>query len=253
MLEISVEAPLSPCIPPILSSMDISPLAQKRPAGELLMERARQGMKIMKKCCPVCATPLCIQSVGPPKYNAGPDGETQLLKLAEKDSALYNECLSKSFDDGELDNTLEIEPLPGVPFCVNCPAHVVTESSQIDILAESGEMAMSKLQKGSIVVAIDDEEADKPSSPEKKEPIENTTTETVKSPLDSTPEPENSSKSQDEPTNQIFFPEEDSSPVKMEEKPENDAKQVETSDLSSTPVEKPAEETDYTELDYSVR
>ena len=252
MLEISVEAPLSPCLPPVLSSMDGSPLAQKRPAGEILMERARQGMKIMKKCCPVCATPLCIKSDSPFKTNASTECETQRLKLAEKDSPLYNEALSKSFDDGELDQTLEIEPLFGVPFCVNCSAHVVTESSQIDILAESGEMAMSKLQKGSIVVAIDEEEADEPSSPEKNEPNKSTTAETQKSPLNPITESQNSSKTQDS-TNQVFFPEEDVSHMKVEETQENDANQAETSELASTPVERLAEETDPTDIDYSVR
>ena len=67
MLEISVEAPKSPHLPPVLSSMDGSPLSlpQKRSAGKILMEYARQGMKIMPKCWPVHATPLYIQSDNP--------------------------------------------------------------------------------------------------------------------------------------------------------------------------------------------
>ena len=102
---------------------------------QLLSDKLMQGYVLLEKSCPSCATPLVKQGVdddaeGDISYNAKPVDIPVLVS-------------SQSFDQ-------PFRPIAGVPFCVACQSHVVTEEAEISIL----ERCDSLKHRGSILVAL---------------------------------------------------------------------------------------------------
>ena len=87
----------------------------------LLSERLLAGFVLMETACPVCQTPLVKQEM--------PE---------ESDESHVGSMQSN------------VSPICDIPFCVRCPAHVITDESQVAILEQED---LNKL-KGSIHVAI---------------------------------------------------------------------------------------------------
>lgn len=87
-----------------------------------------------------------------------PSCETSLVKLvANVDEAVMSLTMA-SFDDGFNGASIEKEgnkPIYGVPFCIICKAHVVSESSDVQMLLEAArtQTTSTLALKGSIFVA----------------------------------------------------------------------------------------------------
>ena len=103
----------------------------------LLSEKLMDGFVLLEKSCPVCATPL--------------------VKSAEIYDDDDNKIISGSVDvkptlvpSGSFEQPFI--PVGGVPFCVSCQSHVITQECEISIL----ERCDSLKNKGSILVALQD-------------------------------------------------------------------------------------------------
>jgi hypothetical protein len=103
----------------------------------LLSEKLLQGYVLLETSCPSCATPLV-------KRNAPMENRVN-AKPEEKLSSFPSPWLvpSESFDQ-------PFRAVHGVPYCVACDAHVVTEEADISVL----ERCDSLKQKGTIMVAL---------------------------------------------------------------------------------------------------
>jgi hypothetical protein len=99
---------------------------------QLLSEKLMEGYLLLEKSCPVCATPLVKN--GPEEDEENEEGNIKPLMVP-----------SGSFD-------LPFRPVVGVPFCVSCRSHVITQECEISIL----ERCDSLKAKGSILVALQD-------------------------------------------------------------------------------------------------
>lgn len=98
----------------------------------LLSEKLMDGYVLLEKSCPVCSTPLVKKS------DDGDEGGkahhfSPIMVPSGKFEAPFN-------------------PVEGVPFCVGCTSHVITQESDISIL----ERCDSLKNKGSILVALQD-------------------------------------------------------------------------------------------------
>jgi hypothetical protein len=120
---------------------------------QLLSDKLMQGYTLLEKSCPSCATPLVK------KEAAVEDKSDPTANKAVEIPVLVS---SQSFDQ-------PFRPVPGVPFCVACQSHVVTEESEISIL----ERCDSLKHKGSILVALkgDSFSDDGASQPESKKDL----------------------------------------------------------------------------------
>ncbi len=110
---------------------------------KLLSEKLLQGYLLLEKACPSCATPLVKLQTN--------------FSLDKDDDVSYNTSVepvlvpSESFDQ-------PFCPVAGVPFCVSCQSHVVTEESEVRLLEKSDTLKA----KGSILVAIQEAVAPMP-------------------------------------------------------------------------------------------
>jgi hypothetical protein len=100
----------------------------------LLSEKLMQGYVLLEKSCPSCATPLVKKGLD------GNDDDASATNKAVDTPLLVP---SMSFDQ-------PFRPVAGVPFCVACQSHVVTEEAEISIL----ERCDSLKHRGSILVAL---------------------------------------------------------------------------------------------------
>lgn len=99
---------------------------------QMLSEKLMQGYILLEKSCPTCATPLVKQVVEE-------DSDHRATKAVDTPVLVS----SQSFDQ-------PFRPVAGVPFCVACQSHVVTEEAEISIL----ERCDSLKHRGSILVAL---------------------------------------------------------------------------------------------------
>jgi hypothetical protein len=110
---------------------------------QLLSERLLQGFTLLEdQACPVCSTPLILQ-----EPSSG-DEDT----CTETD-----EILSSTTSANRVNTTMhsQIQPISGVPFCVACPAHVITEEVHVKFIEQHQE-DVDKL-RGTILVALSPE------------------------------------------------------------------------------------------------
>jgi Sjogren's syndrome/scleroderma autoantigen 1 (Autoantigen p27) len=96
----------------------------------LLSQKLLEGYVLMERSCPACATPLVKNHVGQDEDDAGRELSPFVVP-------------SQSFDQ-------PFRPVNGVPFCVSCQAHVVTDESEISIL----EQCDSLKTKGQILISL---------------------------------------------------------------------------------------------------
>lgn len=111
---------------------------------QLLSEMLMEGYILMEKSCPhpQCATPLVKKSqTDTPSHGINKAVDPLLVP-------------SKSFEQ-------PFKPIDGVPFCVACNSHVVTQESEVAIL----ERCESLKSKGGILVAMSASTADSTASP----------------------------------------------------------------------------------------
>jgi hypothetical protein len=92
----------------------------------LLSERLLDGFLLMERSCPSCTTPLVKQ----PLNDAGiqpwtPKESKKAISIIQKIQS-QESPMSCSMTPRQAP-----APIPGVPFCVNCKAHVVTHESEI--------------------------------------------------------------------------------------------------------------------------
>ena len=82
---------------------------------QLLSEKLMEGYVLLEKSCPACATPL--------------------VKNQDEDDD--DEPVEKEIDPVMIPRakfTEPFHPVQGVPFCVACISHVVTQESEINVL-----------------------------------------------------------------------------------------------------------------------
>mmetsp|Transcript_4955 Transcript_4955/g.5480 ORF Transcript_4955/g.5480 Transcript_4955/m.5480 type:complete len:363 (-) Transcript_4955:41-1129(-) len=105
----------------------------------LLSEKLMEGYVLLETSCPVCSTPLVKNHHMVPK-SLSPSAEFEVGNFAK--SVLLP---SKSFEQ-------PFRPVEGVPICVSCKSHVITQETEVCIL----EQCDSLKDKGSIYVALKD-------------------------------------------------------------------------------------------------
>jgi len=98
-----------------------------------------EGYVLLETSCPVCSTPLVKNHHMVPK-SLSPSAEFEVGNFAK--SVLLP---SKSFEQ-------PFRPVEGVPICVSCKSHVITQETEVCIL----EQCDSLKDKGSIYVALKD-------------------------------------------------------------------------------------------------
>jgi hypothetical protein len=95
----------------------------------LLSERLLDGFLLMERSCPSCTTPLVKQ----PMNDAGSQPWTP--KESKKAISIIQKIQSQESPMSCTTTPRQAPaPVPGVPFCVNCKAHVVTHESEIQHL-----------------------------------------------------------------------------------------------------------------------
>ena len=115
---------------------------------QLLSEKLMEGFVLLEKSCPICATPLV-------KNQTSDEDEEPVESEKEMEPVMIP---SGSF-------TQPFKPVEGVPFCVSCNSHVITQESEIGILEKSDCLK----GKGGILVALsrnDNAQPESPTSPE---------------------------------------------------------------------------------------
>lgn len=121
---------------------------------QLLSEKLMEGYVLLEKSCPVCSTPLV-------KNHDGDD---------EDEEPVQKEIEPVMIPKGSF--TQPFKPVAGVPFCVACSSHVITQEGEISIL----EKCSSLKGKGGILVALTGRgDANKPLRVEEPEIIDVTT------------------------------------------------------------------------------
>lgn len=100
----------------------------------LLSEKLLNGYVLLESSCPVCSTPLVKNNHMVPKDLVSDGLPTRQISMVK----------SESFDKQPF------KPVPGVPVCVVCQSHVITQECEISIL----ERTDSLKYKGSILVAM---------------------------------------------------------------------------------------------------
>ena len=122
--------------------------ANSKNIEELLVNHLVQGAKLMEQWCPACNHPLLKV------------GETPALLSPSKSLST-----ASSFDSTATDiEDVEWKPVEGVPYCVVCEAHVVTNEKELAFAAENfGDGKRQK--KGSLTTLLEgipEELVDKP-------------------------------------------------------------------------------------------
>lgn len=121
---------------PPASEMDVA-ITEAR-LEQLLSEKLMQGYVLMETCCPKCATPLVKNHHMVPK--------TLGSYSRDEGDVRVDKCVllpTESFDQ-------PFKPVDGVPMCVACNSHVITQETEIGILEQCDSMR----NKGSIYVAL---------------------------------------------------------------------------------------------------
>ena len=99
----------------------------------LLSERLVQGYVLLEKACPACATPLIKQDVA----SSAP--------ILDKYALPHSRSSHSSSSNSSTGSSRQQNPVPGIAYCVQCRAHVVTRASEVEFLER-------KQRKGQILV-----------------------------------------------------------------------------------------------------
>jgi Sjogren's syndrome/scleroderma autoantigen 1 (Autoantigen p27) len=127
----------------------------------LLSHRLLEGYCLLEKACPACSVPLIKRPVilGTTTIRSFENAEWTTPRIDETGSNLptpHANELSQTSIDVRSHDTLEssytqpIAPIPGVPFCVYCEAHVVTDDKEVSFLEDAASTIAKK--KGHIFV-----------------------------------------------------------------------------------------------------
>lgn len=116
---------------------------------QLLSEKLMDGYVLLEKSCPVCATPLV--------KNQDDDEEEEPVEQEIDPVVIPKGSFTQPFS-----------PVQGVPFCVACTSHVLTQECEITILEKCGSLKAN----GGIRVAmtVTSEKQEEPDSSPKKQP-----------------------------------------------------------------------------------
>mmetsp|Transcript_24566 Transcript_24566/g.51906 ORF Transcript_24566/g.51906 Transcript_24566/m.51906 type:complete len:1230 (+) Transcript_24566:184-3873(+) len=112
---------------------------------QLLSEKLMQGYVLMETSCPKCLTPLVKNHQMVPRTLYCRSNDYNDTKTIDKCVLLPQKSFEQPF-----------KPVNGVPICVSCNSHVITQESEISIL----EQCASMKNKGSIYVALENATAD---------------------------------------------------------------------------------------------
>jgi hypothetical protein len=109
-----------------------------------LSEKLMEGFLLLEKACPCCATPLVKQEES--------DDVLLLQQQAVTTTTEANSTKSQKSDD-DMSSTLQttVTPIAGIPFCVTCQAHIVTNEVEAVALQER---YAGKTVQGKIMVAV---------------------------------------------------------------------------------------------------
>lgn len=115
----------------------------------LLRERLVQGYCLLERSCPACTTPLVRQPLHPAP-TLHPNGQCDGADDSGGDIAAIASAYS-----GSSDGSRQTAPIvAGVPYCVKCSAHVVSQAAEIDLLDNQNNKQdhFSRRKKGVILV-----------------------------------------------------------------------------------------------------
>jgi hypothetical protein len=127
----------------------------------LLSEKLLEGYSLLDTSCPHCVTPLVKRKA--PTMNFSPRSDQPISKdksITPHISMAYVAVKPQPSSDSMVlsgsfaQEAAPFSPVSGVPFCVFCNAHVVTRDEDMIAL----ERCHSLKDRGSIIVAIDDED-----------------------------------------------------------------------------------------------
>lgn len=144
------------------ASVDSAGMIGDKEVEELLSEKLLEGYSLLDTACPKCVTPLVTKmgtsmSLSPRKKalcmnTSGPHMSVSYVNVQLQPSSSDFGAAPSSFDAQQR----PLEPIPNVPYCVSCQAHVVTKEADLQTL----ESANAMKDRGSIIVAMSEEERD---------------------------------------------------------------------------------------------
>ncbi|VEU35889.1 unnamed protein product [Pseudo-nitzschia multistriata] len=114
---------------------------------QMLSEKLMQGYVLMESTCPKCSTPLVKNHQMVPRSLQCPSSDQNDTRRVDKCVLLPQESFDQPF-----------KPVEGVPVCVQCNSHVITQETEVSILEQCDSMK----DKGSIYVALEEITDDKP-------------------------------------------------------------------------------------------
>lgn len=138
-----------------VSPRSLGSTAEDERIEQLLSERVLQGCVLLERPCPQCRTPLIqIPSCKGNSEEEHPDDEDDDNINSENDD--QTPVLVPSFTDTVSTEDSKFEPVPGIPYCVCCLAHVIRDRSQVSKLMSSSNKAGNEwmlARKGAVLVA----------------------------------------------------------------------------------------------------
>lgn len=119
----------------------------------LLSERLVDGYLLLEKACPACATPLVKREAGwSPRSLGSRSARQQPMHGPSSNFEGTKSCDNLTYGAGIDSVAYEspIQPIAGVPFCVSCQAHVVTNADEVVVLETVDHLKV----RGTIMVAM---------------------------------------------------------------------------------------------------
>lgn len=119
----------------------------------LLSSRLLSGYCLLEKSCPACSVPLVKCPF--PQIDENGNQSNSFHQISYSSVGETNDDRTV-FDTESRGATVEspskkISPIPGVPFCVYCEAHVVTDHDEVEMLEDAASVTWNK-RKGHVYV-----------------------------------------------------------------------------------------------------
>jgi hypothetical protein len=118
----------------------------------LLSERLLDGFLLLERSCPACSTPLVKEPLDLKDNNGGQNPLSP--NSSKKAISIIHQIHTQESAISCSDTPRAPSPIAGVPFCVNCKAHVVTQESEIQYLDTEHNTMKNLSHQGKILLDL---------------------------------------------------------------------------------------------------
>jgi hypothetical protein len=118
----------------------------------LLSERLLDGFLLLERACPACTTPLVKEPLDLKNHNKGQ--QTLSPTSSKKAMSIIHQIHTQESTISCATTPRAPSPIPGLPFCVNCKAHVVTQESEIQYLDTEHSTMKNLSHQGKILLDL---------------------------------------------------------------------------------------------------